>query len=107
MTNEEKSVGIGLNIRDNLVSLGVKRGEVEAISLVAQKAAMAMANWKDKQYKVLIDYIVEFLNNSGYDCETFCECMPEWCEKNCGSHNPNFNEECIINWIKKQNEIKL
>lgn len=69
-------------------------------------AVIQMAEWKDKQYKVLIDYIVEFLNDSWYDCETFSECMPEWCEKNCGSHNPNFNAECIKSWIKKQNEIK-
>lgn len=59
-TNEEKAVGIGLNVRDNLVMGGVKRRVAEELSLLAQQSAMEMAEWKDKQ---LIDKTCEWLRS--------------------------------------------
>lgn len=51
MTNEEKSVGIGLVARDNLIRVGVKRDVAEVISAIAQQSALEMAKWKDKRYE--------------------------------------------------------
>lgn len=61
MTNEEKSVGIGSHFRDSLISFGVKRENAEKISLFTQQAAIEMADWKDTQYKIKLDALINFI----------------------------------------------
>lgn len=104
MTNEEKTEEILEIVRKSVIPRYQDGDYKDNYFDEVKECCMEMAEWKDKQYKALIDLIVDFINNGAYDCETFNECMPEWCEKNCSSHNPNFNADCIKNWIKKQNE---
>lgn len=99
MTNEEKAKQIAKDYP--MPPTAITESDVR---VMMENTALQMSDWKDAQYKVLIDFIVNFINDGAYDCEIFSECMSEWCAENCGSHNPNFNAECLKNWIKIQNE---
>lgn len=51
MTSDEKhAVGMGLNVRDNLVASGAPRDCSESVAELAQSVAIEMAKWKDEQY---------------------------------------------------------
>lgn len=53
-TDSFKAVGIGLELRDNLIAEGVKADFAEFCSQVAQQSAMKMAEWKNKQFAMFI-----------------------------------------------------
>jgi len=53
-TDDYRAVGIGLELRDALVSEGVERDVAEMFSNVAQQSAMKMAEWKNEQFKLFL-----------------------------------------------------
>jgi len=59
MTNEEKAVGLSLQIRDLCIEKGVTKDNAETASLLVQQAALQMAQWKDEQFAKKIEQIKE------------------------------------------------
>lgn len=64
MTNEEKAVGLSLQVRDLCIEKGVTKDNAETASLLVQQAALQMAQWKDEQAKrQFIDKAVRWLKD--------------------------------------------
>lgn len=61
MTDKEKAVGLGLQVRDLCIKKGVTRDNAETASLLVQQTALQMAEWKEQQ---MIDKAVEWLEKN-------------------------------------------
>lgn len=59
MTNEEKAVGLSLQVRDLCIEKGVTKDNAETASLLVQQTALQMAKWKDEQYAEVLARIAE------------------------------------------------
>lgn len=63
MTNEEKAVGMSLQVRDLCVEKGVTRDNAETVSLLVQQATLQIAKWKEQQ---MIKKACEWLESNLY-----------------------------------------
>lgn len=61
---ELKAIGIGLNVRDNLVRNGVQRNVAEEFGIVAQESAKSMGKIVAEKYQKEIDYVMNRLKES-------------------------------------------
>jgi hypothetical protein len=60
--NEKIAVGIGLNVRDNLVAKGINRDVAETLSIIAQNAAKEAAERREKIMIMQLNKIVNQFN---------------------------------------------
>lgn len=61
MTNEEKAVGLSLQVRDLCIEKGVTRDNAETASLLVQQAALQMAQWKDEKICEVFNFVRPYL----------------------------------------------